>query len=347
MRRTVVGVVVALLVVLLAAVGSVSWAQEGPVVPGAAAVPAVPALPPLDAVRWAGPAISYDMLKGKTAVVLVYATWCPKCNAWSGELFKQLREAASNAPAVILAINADETPGAAKQYVTERGLFGPNIFHGYDPAMHRKMGFDSNLFNYVIVGPDGAVAGRGFAGTYAGGDEAKRFTLAGRLAGPDVGEFQFISPGMSDALKALFWPWELGSISESALKAAQGRLSAEEKKEAEAAVAKYLDGKLDAIRAKYKGTVPERIEAYEAALALSGVFRGTAQNAKAKEVVKFLEADATLKHELAAKKVYDGAMQKIAENPKRKAALLKAVVQRFEDTHYGKLAAAALEGEGP
>lgn len=344
MKRIAVAAIVALFVALVATAGAVSSAEEGPV---AAAAPAVPALPPLEAVRWAGPAISYDMLKGKSAVVLVYATWCPKCNAWSGELFKQLREAASDAPAVILAINADETPGAAKQYVTERGLFGPNIFHGYDPAMHRKMGFDSNLFNYVIVGPDGAVAGRGFAGTYAGGDEAKRFTLASRLAGPGVGEFQFISPGMSDALKSLFWPWELGSISESALKAVQGRLSAEEKKEAEAAVAKYLDGKLDEIRAKYKGTVPERIEAYEAALALSGVFRGTPQNAKAKEVVKFLEADASLKHEMAAKKVYDGTMQKIAENPRRRSALLKAVVQRFEDTHYGKLAAEALAAEGP
>jgi len=248
---------------------------------------------------------------------------------------------------VSLAINADETPGAAKEYVTQRGLLGPNIFHGYDPAMHRKMGFDSNLFNYVIVGPDGTVAARGFAGTYAGAEAAKRFTLATRLAAPGVGEFQFISPGMSDALKALFWPWELGNISESALKAVQGKLSAEEKQAAEAAVAKYLDAKLDRIRAKYKGTVPERIEAYEAALALSGVFRGTPQNAKAKEVVKFLDADPALKHEMAAKKVYDGALAKIAENPKRKTALLKAVVQRFEDTHYGKLAAEALASEGP
>lgn len=337
MRVATVGVVV----VWFGCVASVVLAQEEPV------APPVPALPSLEGVRWAGPPISYDMLKGKSAVVLVYATWCPKCNAWSGELFQQLREAASNAPAVILAINADETPAAAKEYVTQRGLFGPNIFHGYDPAMHRKMGFDSNLFNYVIVGPDGAVAARGFAGTYAGAEAAKRFTLATRLAAPGVGEFQFISPGMSDALKALFWPWELGNISESALKAVQGKLSAEEKQAAEAAVAKYLDAKLDQIRAKYKGTVPERIEAYEAALAMSGVFRGTPQNAKAKEVVKFLDADPALKHEMAAKKVYDGALAKIAENPKRKTALLKAVVQRFEDTHYGKLAAESLASEGP
>ena len=55
---------------------------------------APPAVPPsLASVQWAGRPASFAALKGKTVVVLVYAKWCPKCNAWSGEFFTQLKEA--------------------------------------------------------------------------------------------------------------------------------------------------------------------------------------------------------------------------------------------------------------
>ncbi len=64
----------------------------------------------LQGVRWAGPAVTLDGLKGKTVVVLDYATWCPICNKWSLDLCKQLKAAVTNRPVVVLAIDTDEEP---------------------------------------------------------------------------------------------------------------------------------------------------------------------------------------------------------------------------------------------
>ena len=44
----------------------------------------------LGAVQWKGPTPSLESMRGKTVVLLIYATWCPKCNAWSGDFLGQL-----------------------------------------------------------------------------------------------------------------------------------------------------------------------------------------------------------------------------------------------------------------
>ena len=44
----------------------------------------------LDGVAWIGPGVSLPDLRGKTVVVLTYVTWCPKCNVWAPDLFRQL-----------------------------------------------------------------------------------------------------------------------------------------------------------------------------------------------------------------------------------------------------------------
>lgn len=63
-------------------------AQVGEAVVGA--FPQVQQVPPAEAlasVQWAGPSIALDQLGDKSALLLVYATWCPRCNVWSGEFF--------------------------------------------------------------------------------------------------------------------------------------------------------------------------------------------------------------------------------------------------------------------
>ena len=67
--------------------------------------------PSLDGVTWADQSVTFDGLRGKTVVVLVYATWCPQCNSWSGEFLSQLKTAIQDKPVVVLAIYADEKPG--------------------------------------------------------------------------------------------------------------------------------------------------------------------------------------------------------------------------------------------
>lgn len=301
----------------------------------------------LATVQWAGPAVTPEMLRGKTTVVLVYATWCPKCNEWSGELFQQLKAVTSDKPVVILAVNADKSPAGVQQYLAARGFFAPNIFHGHDPAMHTKLGFDSNLYYYVMVGPDGAVAGKGQGGGFFDSPQGKQFALPKTLAeAQNLGSFKFIAPGMPVELTAMLWPLELSGVSEATLRSIMSKLNPEQRKMVEAASARFLDGRLDFIRERYKGEVPERIEAYEAAAELAGAFRGTPQNQTARQVIQFMEADGGFKREVDAKKAYETAVQAVAANPRRRTPLLKSVAQRFEGTHYGALAAEALADGG-
>jgi len=303
-------------------------------------------LPSLAGVQWAGQPLSFDQLAGKTVVLLVYASWCPKCNAWSGGLFAQLKAAIRSKPVVILAIYADESPRAALPYLQQRGFFAPNIVHGYDPSMPAKLGFQSNLYHYAMIGPDGRLRATGSAGSFFKTREGNKFALPVKLAASEnLGELKFITPEMSEEVQAIFWPCELGEISERELQAGRRKLSAEQQKEVDAAVDRYLTGQIQRIRELYKGTVPERVEAYQIADRLSGMFRSTAQSTKAREVLEYLRNDSELKRELAAKKLYDSILEGAADNPTRRRILLRSVKTRFKDTHYGRLAAAALEGD--
>jgi hypothetical protein len=311
------------------------------------AFPQVPRLAPAQAlasVQWAGPAVTLDQLGDKSALLLVYATWCPKCNAWSGDFFTQLREAVQKKPMVVLAVNADDSPGGAQRYLTERGFFAPNVFHGYDPLITQRLGFTSNLYQYVLIGPDGAEKARGSAGAFFDQPGGRKFALPADLAKrEDLGSFDFIGPEMSDEVRMLFWPWELGQGSETALRSAQRKLAPEPKEQVEAAINGYLDAQIERIRGSYKGSVPERLEAHAAAAALSRIFKTTPQSKKAKQVVAYMEGDEQFRRELAAKKVYDGVMQRPVT---QRARLLRGAAKRFTGTHYGALAEQALASAG-
>ncbi len=311
------------------------------------AFPQVQPVPPAQAlasVQWAGPTVALDGLGSKSALLLVYATWCPKCNAWSGEFFTQLKEAVKDKPVVVLAVNADESPAGVQRYLTERNFFAPNVFHGYDPLITGRLGFTTNLYQYVLIGPDGMESRRGSAGMFHETPDGLKFALPMDLAKrEDLGTFDFISPEMSDEVQLLFWPWELGRGSESELRSAQRKLGPEQKEQVQAAVDRYLDARIERIRGLYKGTVVERLEAHAAATALSSIFKTTPQSKKAKQVVTYMEGDEQFKRELAAKKVYDGAMQRPVA---QQARLLRAAAKRFAGTHYGTLAEQALASTG-
>ena len=332
---------ISFLVLLLVLTGAL-FAQD------AMPTPAQQPLAALNGVRWVGPTVTPNMLRDKTTLVLVYASWCPKCNQWSGELFQQLKTATADKPVVILAINADSSPSEMQQYITQRGFFGPNIFHGYDPAIPAKLGLEDNLYNYVMIGPDGAIKAQGSAAGFFPEGAGKRFAVPSALAkATNLGSFKLITAGMSPEAATALWPLELGGISEPALRSAQGKLAPEQRAEVETAVTQYLDGRLAFIRERYKGEIPERIAAYETAAELAAAFRNAPQNQTARQVVEFMEADTAFKQEVAAKKAYDSSMRIVTENPRRRASVLKSVAKRFEGTHYGKLAAESLAADSP
>ncbi len=280
-----------------------SWAGNGRKLDSSASADVISSL---EAVQWVGPGVTYDALKGKTTVILVYATWCPKCNEWSGKFFEQLRDAIKGRPVVVLAVNADETPRSARRYVAQRNFAAPNIIHGYHPALHTRLGFDSNLFRYVQISPGGEVTRRGQAGMQ---DQGGNFGLPERIVkAKNLGEFLFITPQMPEPLQSRLWPCELGRMSDSELRAVQKKLPA--------------------------------------AVALSKMFKSSPQSKKAKQVVVFMEKDKQFKQELAAGKAYQAALERIAAKPQRRNSLLNAISRRFQGTHFGEMAKEAVETVG-
>lgn len=300
-----------------------------------------PSVLSLDGVRWFGPAVRLEQLRGKTVVVLIYASWCPKCNSWSGELFTQLKQAIEGQPTVILAIYADKNPEAAKAYLAERNFFAPNIVHGYDASLPQKLGFQDNLFHYVLVDASGTIGKRGAAGAFFGGAAEKKFAIAAALASPQAGaKFTILAEGLSEPVRKVLWPFELGMAGDESVTKGRAALRPDEKKELDAAIGRFMDAGLEQVQRGYKGDVQERLAAYEKASQLAGTFKSTPQSKKAREVAVFLEKDEKFKRELAAKKAYEACLNKGGAAAKRDT-LLKSVAKRFEGTYYGQRAAQA------
>ncbi len=284
----------------------------------------------LEGVRWVGPAVTLEALRGKTVVVLDYATWCPKCNAWSGDVCKQLKEAIQGKPVVVLAINNDETPGNVRPYLQTREFFAPNIIHGYDPKIAKRNGLP-DLWGYMIIDPEGKISEKGQVGSFFGGGDAKVFVLPKKLQEKtDLGEFVVIDPKMPDTVKTALWPMELGLATGAELR----KFSGDQKQQVDAALAKYGAKELEGIRKAAEGEADSQLAAYDRATALGLQLKGTDSAKEAKKVILSLEGDAKFKRELLAKKAYERCV-KMPSTSSSRATALKVLVKRFDGTYYG------------
>ncbi len=284
----------------------------------------------LEGVRWVGPAVTLEGLRGKTVVVLDYATWCPKCNAWSADVCKQLKEAIQDKPVVVLAINNDETPGNVRPYLEAREFFAPNIVHGYDPAVAKRNGLP-DLWGYMIIDPEGKITEKGQVGTYFEGGETKLYVLPKKLKEKtDLGEFVVIDAKMSEDVKKALWPMELGVATGADLR----KISGEQRQQVDAALAKYGVKELENIHKLAEGEADDQLAAYDRATALGLQLKGTDSAKEAKKVVLSLEADTKFKRELLAKKAYERCM-KMPPTASSRATALKLLVKRFDGTQYG------------
>jgi len=293
----------------------------------------------LESVRWAGPAVRLQDLRGKTVVLLVYATWCPKCNQWSGEFFQQLKQAVTDKPVVVVAINADKSPQGVEQYLKQRGFFAPNIVHGYDPAVSQRLGLQSELFQYLLIGPDGKLVERGFAGTYRPSGETKSWALPEQLANsPNLGQFTVLKAEMSETVKQLLWPMELGQFNEALLGKLRHGLKPQEQKELYEAMDRYLDAQLEQFRQSAQGDVLSRLEAFDKANQLAAVFKTHEQAREARKLIAEWTKDKDFQRELAARRAYESSLQAVAAKPAKRESALLAVARRFEGTYYGKKA---------
>jgi hypothetical protein len=318
--------------------------------PPAGATVAMPAAPgvSLSGVQWIGPGLN-DTVSGKTTIVMSYVTWCPICAAWAPDLISQLKTASDNKPVVIVAIVTDVGAAAGKDFIQKKGLVGPNVLYGAAPNMDAALGLDKkNLWNYAMVGPTGKVVERGPAGSFSPNGAQKSFVLPRDVAAnPDLGKFSFLTADMSAAVKNLVWQLELGNMAllpQIANPKNFRGLSKDEQKSLTDMAAKFLDDQATAIKDLSAGEMPQRLEAFEKANALSTYFRSTEQGKEAGKTVAEFQKDAAFRREVTAKKMYLADHAKAGGNEAQLTKLLRALVVHFGDTYYGGLAKQEIPG---
>ena len=301
--------------------------------------------PSLDAVKWMGPGTSYANLRGKSVLLMVYATWCPICNGWSGEMLGQLKEAIQGKPLVVLAIFADPRNPPKIDYLAERKFIGPNILHGYDLSMPKRLGFESELWKFALIDSKGQLVKKGEAGSFYSNEKPRQFVLPKALASSNnLGEFNVLSPDLPQSVAEILWPLELGAgASENSLLKARKQLDAESQAKFNTAVRSYLKRQGRQIEELSQGELDERLEAYEKASALAAGFKTAAEGKKARQLLNDFLSDPQFKRELAAKQSYEKSVQQAQVQPNLHNKLMQAVAKRFKGTHYGELAAKGLE----
>jgi len=318
---------------LLCLINASSLAQE----PAEAKV--VPPVPALDSVRWSGKPVNFEMLRGKTVVMLVYATWCPICNKWSGDLFNQLKAAIEGKPVVLMAINADAGPQGVQAYLTQRDFFAPNILHAYDPSMVEKLKLKGPLFNYALIGPDGKMQRTGNGGMFRPEGGAKKYSLPANISkDANLGSFELIPEDVSPEVAGVLWPLELGLAVDTDLTRVKKSLAEEHQEELKTVIDTHLDGRLKEIRELSEGEVTEKFEAVDLAKRTTIKFRSASQTRDIRKLLLELGRDKQFKKEMAAKTFYDRQIRMAEKAPARRQVYLQAVAKRFAGTHYGDLA---------
>ncbi|MEI8374864.1 MAG: hypothetical protein WCJ35_18735 [Planctomycetota bacterium] len=304
-----------------------------------------PAVPPsLEGVTWAGPGVALSDLRGKSVVILVYATNYQVATDWPTQFLAQLKLASQNKPVVILAINADKKADLDLTYMNAREFNGPNILHGRDPLLPARLGMKSEFFKYLLIDPTGKVVGSGDAGEHFTNGEERRYALAWKITkSEDLGEFEIIDEQMPTKIKQMLWPYELGRLpAETDLKKARMKLDEEEQKLVDKAFDRYLDAEVKKICKGVEGTIEEQLLAFERAKCLHGAFRTKAQAEQIKEAGLRLYQDQEFKKELAAKQAYDKALHQCATAKNAstiRPRLMQGLAKQYKDTLYGEMAA--------
>jgi hypothetical protein len=227
----------------------------------------------------------------------------------------------------------------------ERKFTGPQILHGYDPTIAKRLEFSNEFFNYAVVGPDGKVISAGNASSSYSVNGGRVFSPAydlGRQA--DLGKFRFLTDDMSSALKQLIFPMELGTFPSAAeITRLKKGLPAADRQAFDGMLSSFLDEQLADATRLAEGETSEKLAAFDTATFLTSAFKGTEQGKKARKILTDLNKDKDLKKELAAKRLYDDALKLGKGDTIRQAELLRNVTKKFPGTHYAKLAGSVIE----
>jgi peroxiredoxin len=145
----------ALLLAVLAAVLPVTRADEAADVAATTLTKVGDPLPEFIAFALDGSAWSSAQLRGKVAVISLFATWCPPCNAELPHVEKELWQTLRNRGLVVVAIAREEGADKLKPFAAKLGLTFPLLS---DPD---RKAFSKFATNYIprlyVVGADGRI----------------------------------------------------------------------------------------------------------------------------------------------------------------------------------------------
>ena len=349
MKRS-LGVALAIL-----ACGALVWAQgdDAPKFSNPGRAPEIPAL-----VQFAGDSagLSLQNLKGKVVMVIFFQSWCPICNGWSGELFKQVQEAGGGRRDVVLAAvktDGGGTPGAIK-YLQGRADADQWLI-GADPNAvwtQATMGVDE-LYQYMIIGPDGTILDCGKAGVYYERGDRKDFVPALRLKKiledakaqtvlPKDSAYPDVPPGAVRAVEFRQYGAAIKLCDAAARTPAKDAAAA-----FKADVLRMVDDRSKALSEVLGSTSADggaRLEAYLELKKISKDFGTTKTGMTAVRAVKAAARDKALASEIQAGQEYTNLHQQaskvknFARNSEFVTALT-AVAEKHPDTKFGKMAA--------
>lgn len=101
-----------------------------------------------------GNSVSMSQFRGKTVVLVFWASWCPDCRAEVPAL-KELQAKADPAKVVFVSISSDRTVEAWKKYVAENEMGGVQLYRDKSKVSedyHVKW-----IPSQYVIGPDGKV----------------------------------------------------------------------------------------------------------------------------------------------------------------------------------------------
>ncbi|MDP4899148.1 MAG: redoxin domain-containing protein [Akkermansiaceae bacterium] len=302
---------------------------------------------------------SLDALAGKSVIVMFFQSWCPICNGWSGELFKQVGDAYGDDPKVVLI--AIKTDGGdvddALKYLSSRTDTDKWLVAVDKGGVYQSQALGRNeLYQYMWVKPNGEIGEDDGSGSFLTGPGPKRFVIAHSKDAkkykqgtwkviPDSVKLDGALDGAVDlAEKGLF----LSALAEVS------KVSSSAPEEDVAKLRDAIANRVSKSVEKHKLVVEEEESEnrYLSLLALEKIvesFGSSAPGVAAKEVVSAHESTSWVADEREAASDYESIMRRAerADDARSRERITKALAklaEEFPNTTYGRIAASAAKG---
>lgn len=289
-----------------------------------------------------GPAIKMSDLKGKVVLIVFFQSWCPTCNKWSGEKFKNVEKAYAKDRSVVLVALKTDGGGVsgAKNYLKERAnlenwIVGSDKDAEYYTAVNGK----DDLFNYAIVNGKGELVEKGYFGSSA---LAKKNFSNGFFTRAFLPKDSKYHEKLSGVVKEA----ELGLYKTAIVncrKFTKDKEIVDDAKSLEKDIYSGIQSRITELTNQMKTeSDPDRFSYYLELRQLAEALHGMPIQNEAVKVFVELKTDPFFKKEIAAENAYlvykkNLEIIKKSEVSKYKESFIPKFLNTYKDTYYGRL----------